>query len=75
MRGEPVRVVNHFSQIAVTLDVDFPERVGLDRLLNALAVTDFLPKGTPAVVVDVGTAVSRGACAACARSPCLDTAA
>lgn len=57
-RGEPVRVVNHFTQIPVKLNVEFPERVGLDRLLNALAVTDFLPKGTPAVVIDVGTAVT-----------------
>jgi type III pantothenate kinase len=57
-RGEPVRVVNHFRQVPVKLNVEFPDRVGLDRLLNALAVTDFLPKGTPAVVIDVGTAVT-----------------
>lgn len=57
-RNEPVRVVNHFTQIPVKLNVEFPERVGLDRLLNALAVVEFLPKETPAAVIDVGTAVT-----------------
>ncbi len=57
-RCESVRVVNHYAQIPVKLSVEFPERVGLDRLLNALAVTDFLPKGTPGIAIDVGTAVT-----------------
>ena len=57
-RGEGVHVVDHYDQIPLPLNVDVPDRVGLDRLLNALAVTDFLPKGTPAVVIDVGTAVT-----------------
>lgn len=57
-RREPVRVVNHYRQIPLPLDVEFPERVGLDRLLNALAVKHFLPPGTPAAVIDVGTAVT-----------------
>jgi type III pantothenate kinase len=57
-RGEQLFVVDHFSQLPLTLNVEFPERVGLDRLLNALAAKDELPKGTPAVVVDVGTAVT-----------------
>jgi len=57
-RNEPVRVVKHRSQVAVKLNVDAPDRVGLDRLLNALAVLEYLPKGTPGIVIDVGTAVT-----------------
>jgi type III pantothenate kinase len=54
----PVRVVSDFSQIPVELDVDAPERVGTDRLLNAFAVADRLSPGTACIVVDSGTATT-----------------
>ena len=38
------------------IQVDFPEKVGIDRLLNCLAVREILPNGQPAIVVDFGTA-------------------
>jgi type III pantothenate kinase len=57
-RNEPVSVVNDYRQVQLKVRVDAPERVGIDRLLNAVAAKELLPKGTPAVVVDVGTAVT-----------------
>ncbi len=57
-RFESVRVVDSFRQIPLKLNVDFPETVGLDRLLNAVAFKEFLPKGTPGIIIDVGTAVT-----------------
>lgn len=46
------------SSIPVTADVDFPERVGLDRLLNTVAVNAIRPVGRPAIVIDSGTATT-----------------
>ena len=57
-RGESMRVIESHLQVPIKLDVDEPERVGLDRLLNALAFRRLLPKKTPGVVIDVGTAVT-----------------
>ena len=47
-----------FSQIPVGVDVDFPERVGVDRLLNALAGSRMSETGRPVIVVDSGTATT-----------------
>lgn len=57
-RNEPVRVVNHFAQIPLKLSVEHPERVGLDRLLNALAASCSTPMNSPIAIIDVGTAVT-----------------
>jgi type III pantothenate kinase len=57
-RGDAVRLLDDFKQLPLTVCVDFPERVGIDRLLNALAVTVQVEQGTPAVVIDAGTAVT-----------------
>ncbi len=46
-----------YTQIPLALDVDFPERVGIDRLLAALAATD-LTASRPAIVVQAGSAVT-----------------
>ncbi|MFO0977580.1 MAG: type III pantothenate kinase [Planctomycetaceae bacterium] len=51
-------VVSSFQQIPVRVDVDFPARVGIDRLLNALAVARLRESGRPAIVVDSGTATT-----------------
>jgi len=53
-----VRVISEFGQIPVGLDVDSPERVGTDRLLNALAVSRFLEASGSCIVVDSGTATT-----------------
>jgi type III pantothenate kinase len=56
--GQQVRVLDQFSQVPLPLAVDTPERVGIDRLLNVLAAKALLTAGTPAVIVDVGSAVT-----------------
>ena len=56
--GHQVRVLDHFSQVPLPLAIDSPETVGIDRLFNVLAAKGQVPPGTPAVVVDVGTAVT-----------------
>lgn len=44
------------SDLPIEVRVDQPEKVGIDRLLNALAINQLRPTGTPAIVVDLGTA-------------------
>ena len=51
-------VVRDRSEIPVALDVDSPEKVGLDRLLNAVAANALRPASRPAIVVDSGTATT-----------------
>lgn len=47
-----------FRQIPVGVDVDFPDRVGVDRLLNAFAGSRMSEPGRPVIVVDSGTATT-----------------
>jgi type III pantothenate kinase len=51
-------VISSFQQIPVTVDVDIPGRVGIDRLLNAYAVGHLKNAAHPAIVVDSGTATT-----------------
>jgi type III pantothenate kinase len=54
----PPRVVRRASELPVAVRVDAPDRVGLDRLLNALAVNQIRGEDRPAVVVSSGTATT-----------------
>jgi type III pantothenate kinase len=56
-RDGRVVVVNR-ERIPLALDVDEPDKVGIDRLLNAIAASRRVPPGTPAVAVSVGSAVT-----------------
>jgi type III pantothenate kinase len=56
--GEAVRTIRYYSELPLRADVEYPDRVGLDRLLNAVAANSRRPAGVPAVLVDVGTAVT-----------------
>lgn len=51
-------VVRDYSSISISLDVDSPEKVGLDRLLNAVAANRLRPQSCPAIVIDSGTATT-----------------
>lgn len=51
-------VVRDRDSISISTDVDFPEKVGLDRLLNAVAANALRPAHRPAVVIDSGTATT-----------------
>lgn len=52
----PIRRYREEIPAFIDVDVPDPDQVGDDRLLNALAVTQFY--GAPAIVVDSGTATS-----------------
>lgn len=54
---EPL-AVRDCSRIPVIAEVDFPEKVGLDRLLNAVAVNVLRPASQAAIVIDSGTATT-----------------
>ena len=46
------------TDIPLRIDVDYPERVGVDRLAAAYTADRLRAKGRPAIVVDAGTAVT-----------------
>jgi len=50
--------VRDYTSIPVRIDVDFPGKVGLDRLLNAVAVNALRPAGRSAIIIDSGTATT-----------------
>lgn len=56
-RGDVVRTIDRHDQIPIAVEVDEPERVGLDRLFGALAASDY-HGSVPCVVLDVGTAMT-----------------
>lgn len=57
-RGDRVRVLDKASRLPIALKVEAPDQVGIDRVLDVLAARALLPPGTPAVVVDAGSAVT-----------------
>jgi type III pantothenate kinase len=59
-KGTAVRIIDDYRQLQVPLQVKVPEKVGLDRLLNALALQarPYREKGRPAIIVDAGSAVT-----------------
>lgn len=69
------------ADVAVPTEVMFPEKVGLDRLLNAVAGNRIRPAGQPIVIIDSGTATTvdwltpQGAFAGGAILPGLELAA
>jgi type III pantothenate kinase len=56
-RGRTVVFEKH-TDLPIRVNVDEPEKVGLDRLFGAVAARSLVPLGTPAITVDVGTAVT-----------------
>jgi type III pantothenate kinase len=57
-RGYEVRVLSDYRELPLRVDVAVPEKVGIDRLLNAVAAADRVPPQTPAVIIDAGSAVT-----------------
>lgn len=53
----PLAVRDHHS-ISLEVDVDSPEKVGLDRLLNSVAAIAIRPDSRPVIVIDSGTATT-----------------
>jgi type III pantothenate kinase len=54
----PLAVVTDRRTFPIAVEVDAPERVGLDRLLNAIAAQRLRQENQPVVIVDSGTAVT-----------------
>jgi len=46
------------NDLPMAVEVDFPERVGMDRLLAAVAANHLRAPAHPAIVIDAGTAVT-----------------
>ena len=53
-----MKEVTSYEQLPIRVDVEHPERVGLDRLLGAVAANRLRLPGRVAITVDVGTAVT-----------------
>lgn len=57
-RGERVVSIDSPRKVPIGVSVDYPDRVGIDRLLNAVAAAAAVRPGQPAIVVDAGSAVT-----------------
>jgi type III pantothenate kinase len=57
-RGDSFEAIASYEQIGLPLAVDQPERVGIDRLLTALAAVRRVPAGCPVTTINVGTAMT-----------------
>jgi type III pantothenate kinase len=53
-----VRRLDTFDALPLVVEVDQPDKVGIDRLLNAVAANRRRPAETAAVLVDAGSAVT-----------------
>jgi type III pantothenate kinase len=57
-RGDSINGIAGHEEIGLPLAVDQPDRVGTDRLFNALAAVRRAPTGTPVIAISVGTAMT-----------------
>jgi type III pantothenate kinase len=57
-RGDTVLVVDSWRQLPVQVFLAHPERVGIDRLLNAVAARDRVQRRVPVLIIDAGSAVT-----------------
>ncbi|HTU91127.1 MAG TPA: type III pantothenate kinase [Gemmataceae bacterium] len=57
-RGQRVRLLDDPNELPLRVLVARPDHVGVDRLLDAVAANSRRTTGTPAVVIDAGSAVT-----------------
>ncbi len=57
-RGDTVVILEDPRDLPLTVRLEHPEWVGIDRLLDAVAVNRRRKPGTPAVILDAGSAVT-----------------
>jgi type III pantothenate kinase len=57
-RGDAFFHLRSAAQLPLRIDLEQPEKVGIDRLLNAVAVTRMGPPGRGGVLIDAGSAVT-----------------
>jgi type III pantothenate kinase len=56
--GFTVRVLSDYRELPIKVDVDVPERVGIDRLLSAVGAACRTNVGCASAIVSAGTAVT-----------------
>ncbi len=57
-KGHTVRILGDYRELPIKVNVQFPERIGIDRLLNAVAIRKRVQPGEAAIVIDAGSAVT-----------------
>jgi type III pantothenate kinase len=57
-RGDTVVLLDRPEQLPLLVGVGNPERVGIDRLFNAVAAKDRIKRSVPLLLIDAGTAVT-----------------
>ncbi len=57
-RGEQVSLLLHARELPLRVELEKPDHVGIDRLLDAVAVNSRRQPGVPAVIIDAGSAVT-----------------
>ncbi|HZZ77007.1 MAG TPA: type III pantothenate kinase [Gemmataceae bacterium] len=57
-RAETVRELKSAKQLPLIVDLEYPEKVGIDRLLNAVAANLRRQENVAAILIDAGTAVT-----------------
>jgi len=48
----------HHGELPIQIGVDLPQSVGMDRLVAAVGVNAIRPAGSPAIIVDAGSAIT-----------------
>lgn len=61
------RVIESARELPITLSVDEPDKVGVDRVLNAVALNHLRQADQPGIIVDAGTAITIDAVSADGR--------
>jgi type III pantothenate kinase len=57
-RSGRVTALSSYRQLPITVSVEAPEKVGIDRLLNAVAASQRARSGVSSFIVDAGSAVT-----------------
>jgi type III pantothenate kinase len=58
LRGDAVHVIDDWQQLPLRVVLPEPQKAGIDRLLNGVAANSRRSTGTPAVLIDAGSAVT-----------------
>lgn len=57
-RGDSVQVLTTYKQLPLQIELEHPDKVGIDRLLNAVAANRRRQENVAAILIDAGSAVT-----------------
>jgi type III pantothenate kinase len=57
-QGQVILLIESWRQLRLDVRVDDPSKVGIDRLLNAVAASSRGRRGVPAILIDAGSAIT-----------------